>query len=442
MDATFTAARLRALPDQERAAILNGLSDVEKAALRYDWRFWARPDQLEPKGRWNTWMILVGRGGGKTRAGAEWVRQVKNRHARIALVGETSADLRDVMIEGESGILATSPPWDRPTYNVSRREVKWENGAVAKVFSAEEPDQLRGPQCEVAWLDELAKYAYPDEVWANLQLGLRLGAWPRSLITTTPRPIGIIRELLRQSQADPSTTVVVRGSTFANAAFLAPSFIEAIKARYAGTRLGRQELYAELLDDIVGGLWSRDMIEQARMQGDLPDMERIVVGVDPSGFDGESGDGQGIIIAGKAVTKRDDPEAYYVIDDWTTQARPEGWGRRVVEAYRHFKADRIVVERNYGGDMVRSVIQNVMPDAPITMVTATRGKHVRAEPIAALYEQGKVKHARPFPMLEDQLCAITSQGWQGTGSPDRADALVWALTDLVDGGGVQFIGVF
>jgi phage terminase large subunit-like protein len=437
-----TAARLRALPEEERAAILSRLSDVDKAVLRFNWSFWARPDQLEPKGRWNTWMIMVGRGGGKTRAGAEWVRQVKGKHARIALVGETAADTRDVMIEGESGILATSPPWDRPTYNVSRRELRWENGAIAKTYSGEEPDQLRGPQHEVAWLDELAKFRYPDETWANLQLGLRLGSWPRVLVTTTPRPIAIIRDLLRQAQADPVTTHVTRGSTYANAAFLAPSFIQAIKEKYEGTRLGRQELHAELLDDIVGGLWSRDMIEQTRMQGQLPEMERIVVGVDPSGYDGESGDSQGIVVAGKAVTARGEPEAYYVLDDWTVQMRPEGWGRRVVEAYRNFKADRIVVEKNYGGDMVRSVIQNVMRDAPVAMVSATRGKHVRAEPIASLYEQGKVRHARPFPQLEDQLCAITSQGWQGTGSPDRADAMIWAMTNLSEGNGFQILGVF
>src|SRR5262249_25615699 len=207
-----------------------------------------------PKGRWNTWMIMVGRGGGKTRAGAEWIRKVKEKHGRIALVGETAADCRDVMVEGESGILATSPPWDRPQYNPSKRELRWSNGAIAKTYGAEAPDQLRGPQNEVAWLDELAKYTHADEVWANLQLGLRLGSWPRCLVTTTPRPIGIIRELLRQAQADPATTRVVRGSTYDNAAFLPPEFIKTIRERYEGTRLGRQELHAELLDDLVGAL--------------------------------------------------------------------------------------------------------------------------------------------------------------------------------------------
>jgi predicted phage terminase large subunit-like protein len=439
---TLTADLLLSLPEHQRTAILNSLTDTEKASLRYNWPFWARRDQLEPTGkRWNTWLILAGRGSGKTRAGSEWVRKAKDWHSRIALVGETAADVRDVIIQGESGILETSPPWDRPIYNASRREVRWANGSVAKLYSGEEPDQLRGPQHEIAWLDELAKFRYPDETWANLQLGLRLGKWPRVLVTTTPRPIPIIRELLRASQTNPETTHVTRGSTFDNARFLAPEFIEAIKAKYAGTRLGRQELHAELLDDLVGALWSRDMIENARLvQGaQLRDMDRVVVGVDPSGFDGETGDEQGIVVCGKEKGK---DGLYVVLDDYSVKMRPEGWGRRVIEAYRTHKADRIVAEANYGGAMVRSVIQSVMPDVPVTMVTATRGKVLRSEPVASLYEQGRVKHAKPFPELEDQLCMLTTQGWQGTGSPDRADALVWALTELSTGNRFQIVGIF
>jgi predicted phage terminase large subunit-like protein len=438
---TLTAEWLLSLPEPQRAAILNALTDTEKAALRYNWPFWARPNQCEPEGkRWNTWLILAGRGSGKTRAGSEWVRKAKDWHSRIALVGETAADVRDVIIMGESGILETSPPWDRPTFNASRREIRWANGAIAKTYSAEEPDQLRGPQHEIAWLDELAKFKDPNAVWSNLQLGLRLGKWPRVLVTTTPRPIPIIRELLRQSQINPDATHVTRGSTFDNAKFLPAEFIESIKAKYEGTRLGRQELHAELLDDLIGALWSRDMIENARLVQGAPlrDMERVVVGVDPSGFDGETGDEQRIIVAGKEKGK---DGMYVVLDDCSVKMRPEGWGRRVIEAYRNHKADRIVAEANYGGAMVRSVIQSVMPDVPVSMVTATRGKSLRAEPIASLYEQGKVKHVRPFPELEDQLCMLTTQGWEGTGSPDRADALVWALTELSTGNRFQIIGI-
>jgi phage terminase large subunit-like protein len=446
---TFTIAWLAAQPADVQAKILGQLSVHEQAALRYHWPAWARPEQLEPPGDWHTWLVMAGRGWGKTRAGAEWIRQQKEICGRIALVGETVADIRDVVVCGESGILNISPPWDRPTYNTSKREVAWSNGAIAKTYSGEEPDQLRGPQHDCAYIDELAKFQYAEETWSNLQLGLRLGTRPRALVTTTPRPIPIIRELMRQ--AKDGSVFVTRGSTFANAANLAPGFVKAIKDRYAGTRLGRQELEAEVLEDLVGALWTTEMLEQARYRGELPEMERVIVAVDPSGFDGESGDAQGIVVAGKEKdrtivdvhgTRHRREGGFYVLDDRSVRMRPEGWGRAVVKAFHDFKADRIVLEKNYGGAMARAVVEHVMPGAPISMVTATRGKHVRAEPVAALYEQGKVKHVRPFPQLEEQLASMTTQGWQGSGSPDRADALVWALTELSEGNGFEIIGIF
>jgi predicted phage terminase large subunit-like protein len=310
------------------------------------------------------------------------------------------------------------------------------SGAIAKTYSGEEPDQLRGPQHEIAWVDELAKFQYADETWSNLQFGLRLGNWPRVLVTTTPRPIQIIRDLLLQSKTD-GAVHVTRGSTYDNEANLAPEFIRAIRAKYEGTRLGRQELHAEVLDDLTGALWSRDMIERCRYKGELPEFSRVVVGVDPSGFDGETDDSQGIVIAGKGKDG-----FFYVLDDRSVRMKPEGWGRAVVAAYRDHKADRIAVERNFGGDMCRAVIQSVMPGAPVEAVSASRGKHLRAEPIAALYEQGKVRHVRPFPALEDQMCLITTQGWEGTGSPDRLDAMVWALTELSQVKTISVIGIF
>jgi phage terminase large subunit-like protein len=404
---------------------MSSLSPQEAIRLQFTWEFWARPDQLEPKGKWSNWLALAGRGFGKTRTGAEWVRKIKNSCSRIALIGETAADVRDVMVEGESGILQTSPPWDKPEYIASHRELRWNNGAIAKTYSSEEPDQLRGPQHEAAWVDELAKYRYAQEVWDQLQFGLRLGAWPRSLITTTPRPIPVVKSILAGEKT--GDTVVVRGSTFANAANLAPSFLATIRARYEGTRLGRQELNAEILDDLAGALWSRDMIDQAYLPRtfQLPKMKRVGVGVDPSGFDGEKGDSQGIIPAGLG-----EDGIFYVFEDCTCRLKPEGWGRRVVDVYKRHMADFTAVEKNFGGGMCRANIHHADRSVCVKDVTASRGKHIRAEPIAALYEQGRVKHVVPMPELEDQMCNITTQGYEGEGSPDRLDALVWVLTEL------------
>ena len=377
--------------------------------------------------------MLAGRGFGKTRTGAEWVReQVEaGKLGRIALVAETAADARDVLVEGPSGLLAISPPWNRPQYEPSKRRVTWKNGAVATLFNAVEPDQLRGPQFDGAWADEIAKWRYAQETWDQLQFGLRLepkgGGRPRQVVTTTPRPIPLVRTIL----ADPST-IITRGRTLDNALNLAPAFLKAVTARYAGTRLGRQELDAEILDDVPGALWSRASMDVAIATATLPDMQRIVVAIDPSGTRGteDGGDSIGIIVAGKGVDGRG-----YVLADRTCKMSPAGWGRRAVEAYHEFAADRIVAERNFGGAMVEAVIRSADPNVAYAEVTASRGKAIRAEPVAALYEQGRISHAQSMPELEDQLCQMASDGFLGEGSPDRLDALVWALTDLMLGEG-------
>lgn len=433
---TLTAEWLSLQPEWLRTKLLEQMSPQDKALLRYRWEYWARPEQLEPAPikangkKWGTWLILAGRGFGKTRTGAEWIRKIKNSCGRIALVGETAADVRDVMVEGESGILASSPDWDRPRYIPSKRELRWDNGAIAKTYSGDEPDQLRGPQHDAAWFDELAKMQYAQDAWDQGQFGLRLGSWPRALVTTTPRPTPVIRSII----ADPATHIT-RGSTFDNAKNLAAHFIEAVKKKYEGTRLGRQELFAEVLDDLPGALWSRDLIDAAQYRGEIPEFKRVVVAVDPSGFEDETGDSQGIVAAGEG---RDG--YFYVLEDATVRLKPDGWGRKVIDTYRKHKADNIVAEKNFGGGMVRHVINTAMPNAPVKLVEASRGKQIRAEPIAALYEQKKVRHIHSFSALEDQMCMITTQGYEGDGSPDRLDALVWALSELSQGNSVFYVG--
>jgi phage terminase large subunit-like protein len=431
-----------------------GLTTQQLEELAYDWQFWGREDQLEPPPigpsgtPWLTWLILAGRGFGKTRTGAETIRKwatgktplAPGQCSRIAIVAETSADARDVLVEGESGILSCHPKDFRPRYEPSKRRLTWPNGAVATTYNATEPDQLRGPQHDAGWCDELAKWAYAEDTWDQLQFGMRLGDRPRKIITTTPRPIPVLKRILALP-----TTVVTKGSTFDNIANLADSFITEITARYQGTRLGRQELEAELLDDTPGALWTRQLIEQANqmrvdMRGIVPALQRVVVAVDPSGardINDENADSQGIVIAGKGVDGR-----AYVLSDWTCKLSPHGWGSRAVQAYRHFAADRIVAERNFGAAMVEHTIRTVDLRVPYREVTASRGKVIRAEPVAALYEQGRVVHLgdptldKPgvgtgLESLEDQMCQLTHHGFMGEGSPDRVDALVWALTDLM-----------
>lgn len=360
---------------------------------------------------------MAGRGFGKTRTGAEYVRREveEGRAGRVALVAATSADARDVIVEGQSGIVAVSPPWFEPTYEPSKRRLTWPNGAIATLYSADEPDRLRGPEHDLAWADELASWRYPD-AWDMLLFGLRLGRNPRAVITTTPRPRPMIRELL----SDPDA-VVTRGSTFDNAANLAPKFLKKIIAKYEGTRLGRQELYAEVLDDVPGALWTRAMLEATRHR-ELPELVRVVVAIDPAVTSGEDSDETGIVVAGV-----DRDGQFHVLADRSCRDTPDAWARRAVEAFDEFEADRIVAEVNNGGDLVEATIRTVRRSVPYAKVHASRGKRVRAEPIAALYEQGKVHHYGDLKLLEDQMLTFTPDSGA---SPDRVDALVWALTEL------------
>lgn len=410
---------IASLDEATRATILKELSANEAAEILEDWRFWARPDQIAPEGNWRVWLIMAGRGFGKTRCGAEWVHeQIRQGRERIALVGETKADVRDVMVEGESGILATAGR-NRPLYEPSKRRLTWPNGAIGVCYSGDEPDQLRGPQHDAAWLDELAKYRYAEETWSNLDLGLRLGESPQAVITTTPRPVQIMRELV----ADELVTVT-RGSTYDNLQNLAESFAKRIVERYEGTRLGRQELHAEILDDVVGALWSREMIDAHRLRETPPHFERIVVGVDPAVTSGEDADETGILVAGMIGNRG------YIVEDLSGQYTPQEWAIQAIKAYYKYNADRIVAEVNQGGDMVEHTIRTVDRNVSYKAVRAARGKILRAEPIAALYEQGRIHHCGTFAALEDQLCMYTHESRD---SPDRLDALVWALTDLMIG---------
>lgn len=430
-------------------AFLGGLSASELTRLHYDFELWARDDQLPPSlaqsgAPWTTWLVLGGRGAGKTRAGAEWVRAIvlgsgRDKSApavRVALVAETLADARAVMVEGVSGLLAVHPPDARPLYEPSKRQLTWANGAVAQLFSAEDPDSLRGPQFSAAWCDELCKWRRPQETWDMLQFGLRLGEAPRQVVTTTPRPTKLIKGLL----ADP-LTAVARAPTSANAAHLAPSFLAAIVARYRGTRLGRQELDAELLEDRVDALWPRDLIERCRVSS-VPPLSRVVVAVDPPASSGPRADACGIIVAGLGPdalradarvedARAEDARAYVLADLTRERASPLEWARAVVAAYRRFEADRIVVEINQGGDLVETVIRQIDRTVPVRAVRAMRGKWLRAEPVAALYEQGRVAHLGALPELEDEMSDFGPEGLSGGASPDRVDALVWALTDLL-----------
>lgn len=408
---------------------LDSLTVEAKAQLRWHWPFWARPNQIAPEGDWLTWLILAGRGFGKTRTGAEWVRAMvcgstpmaAGRYHRVALIAETSADARDVMVEGDSGILGVHPKDFRPLYEPSKRRLTWPNGAVATLYNATEPDQLRGPQHDLAWCDELAKWQYARETWDQMQFGLRLGSMPRSCVTTTPRPIPIIKEIMADEK-----TITTRGSTMENKANLAPSFMRQIVAKYEGTRLGRQELNAEILDDVPGALWTRDMLETARV-AQAPDMARVVVGVDPSGTSGDDeGDEVGIVVAGRGVDGRG-----YLLADYTCKLSPDGWARRSVDAYHKFQADRLVAERNFGGAMVQAVIKTADASVAYKEVTASRGKAARAEPISALFEQGRCSIVGSLPHLEDELVLMTANGFVGDGSPNRVDAAVWALTEVM-----------
>lgn len=378
---------------------------------------------MPPLGDWRIWLLLAGRGFGKTRSGAEYVRwQVQTGSARrVALVAPTAADARNVMIEGESGLLEVCSSASQPHYEPSLHRLTWPNGAVATTFSADEPNRLRGPQHDLAWCDELAAWRYPA-AWDMLMFGLRIGDDPRAVVTTTPRPIKLIRDLL----ADPKVATT-RGRTIENRANLAPAFLEQIVRRYQGTRLGRQELDAELLEDLPGALWQRGIIEAARIAA-LPELVRVVVAIDPAATSGEHADETGIIVAG-----RDGAGHGYVLADASGQYAPAEWARVAITAYAAHRADRIVGEVNNGGEMVEATLRMVDPDVPFRAVRASRGKAARAEPVAALYEQGRMHHLGAFPQLEDQMCAFAPDFDRAAAgySPDRVDALVWAVTELL-----------
>ena len=413
------------LTPAERAKLLARLSEKQCEELYYDWSLWARPEQTPPPGDWVYWLILAGRGAGKTRAGAEAVRLWTKSFALVNLIGATHDDVRDAMVLGESGLMAICPKAERPRYARASSRLAWPNGAVSLLFSADEPDRLRGKQHMKLWCDELAAWRHPD-AFDQALLGLRLGDKPQAVVTTTPRPTKIIKQLVEDKNA-----IVTRGSTFDNLHHLAQAFIDRITARYAGRAIGRQELFAEIVEEAPGALWTRALIErQRRPPGFVPsDYREIAIGVDPPAKSGANADECGIVVVGKTAAGE-----IHALADLTSQGETPGrWAARVASAFRRFKADRVVVETNNGGDMVVAVLRQSDPNLPVRAVTATRGKFLRAEPVAAAYERGIVFHLGGFGALEDQLCALTPDfDARAAGfSPDRADALVWAVADLL-----------
>ena len=420
------AERVAALEPAVRKAKLAELWVKHGPALAWQWPFWARGSQRAPAGDWRTWLVMAGRGFGKTRAGAEWVRGIaeSNGSARIALVAATMAEARAVMVEGESGILSICPPSMRPIWEPSLGRLRWPGGAQARVYSAAEPESLRGPQHHAAWADEIAKWPNGEAVWDNLELGLRCGVVPQAVATTTPRPVPLVRRLLGEGVA------LTRGKTSDNRPHLPASFLHAVSDRYGGTRLGRQELEGELIEDVDGSLWPRDLIERARDAGTggRP-WNRVVVGVDPPAS--ADGDACGIAVCALGADER----AYVLADATVEKTRPEGWARAVAAAAEAWHADRVVAEGNQGGAMVESVLRGAAVNLPVKIVHASHGKSARAEPVAALFEGGRAKFAGAFPELEDELAGLTAGGgYEGPGrSPDRADAMVWAMTELMLG---------
>ena len=403
-------------PKRTPLEIAYGKEPADVALDYFDWNSWAHDKQLPPEGDWTTWLLLGGRGAGKTRAGAEWVRSLAARRiGPIALVGETMTEAMSIMVRGESGILAITPENERPM--LRGHQLRWPNGTEATVMSASDPDRFRGPQFAAAWCDEIAKWPHGEEAWDQLQFGLRLGDRPRQLATTTPRPTRLLKRLLADEQ-----TIVTHMATVENKAQLAPQFLEAVVARYEGTVLGRQELDGELIEDLPDALWQRGMFKQ--FEGG--DIGRIVVAVDPPVTGTIRSDACGIVVAGRVG------EGVAVLEDCTVkQVRPMDWASRAVAAFHRHEADAIVVEVNQGGDLVRSVITQADPLVPVREVRAIRGKWSRAEPVAALYARGLVRHAAGLAALEDEMCAFRADGLSDGHSPDRVDALVWAVTELL-----------
>lgn len=406
------------LTKEEREKILNSLTPEEAEDILYDWEVWARDKQLPPKGKWFGWLLRSGRGYGKTRAGSEWItNRVKKGFRRIALIGQTKADVRDTMIEvGDSSILKISRPSFMPQYEPSKRRLTWPNGAIAISYSGDEPDQLMGPQHDTVWIDELAKFQYPQKTWDNMEFGLRIGPNPQVMITATPRPIPIIKSLIK----DPDIRDV-RGNSYENIENLSERYINRILKRYEGTRLGKQEIHGHILEDNPDALWTRKIIEDNR-RNKFPELVRIVIAVDPEAKADEESSETGIIAIGICENNHG-----WVLDDNSLKGTPDQWGNAVVTAYNKYNADRIVAEVNQGGDMVKFVIHTVDDTVAYKDVHAAKGKHTRAEPVSALYEQGRIHHVGNFPELEDQLCEWVP----GDKSPDRLDALVWGVTELM-----------
>ena len=416
-----TASWLASNGSIEKTEFLQSLSPEERAVLAYEWeRFWARPAQVEPRGRWATWLLKAGRGFGKTRVGAEFARRRAKTHGRGALVAATAADARDTMVEGESGILAVSPSWFRPRYEPSKRRLTWPNGSQATIYTADEPDRLRGPNVEWSWADELAAWRYPES-WDQLQMILRLGDNPQCVVTTTPRPTKLVRDIM----SDPGT-VVTSGSTYDNADNLSAAFLVRMRRRFEGTRLGDQELYGKILDDVVGALWKQSLLDELRVSNQPVDMRRIVVAIDPAISANEDSDETGIVVVGLGLDGH-----LYVLDDRSLRGTPHEWATSALAAYDSWKADCIVAEVNQGGEMVQHTLRTSLPPGRAmprySPVHATRGKAVRAEPISALYEQKRAHHVGSFRDLESQMVTWVP----GEKSPDRMDALVWGATQLI-----------
>ena len=422
----LTAEQLAAMPAKDMARALKRLSTNQAGTFLVDWHFWRRKGQRPPRGPWRLWLVMAGRGFGKTRMGAEWVSELAwaRPGVRIALIGASLIEARQVMVEGESGLLSLCGG-DLLTWQPSLRRVTWPNGSVATLYSAAEHDSLRGPQHHYAWADEIAKWGCGVAAWDNLMLGLRLGIRPQAVATTTPRPVPLLKRLVSENGV-----VITRGKTMDNATNLPPDFIAAVGALYGGTRLGRQELDGELIEDIEGALWNRDGLEACRVAA-APPLRRIVIGVDPPITRG--GDDCGIVVVGRGV----DDKAYVLADHSVSGRSPEGWARAVAAAAELWDADRVVAEGNQGGEMVESTLRAADVAMPIKRVHARVGKVARAEPVAALYEADRAHHVGAFPALEDQLCGlITGGGYEGPGrSPDRADALVWAMSEAMLGRG-------
>ena len=425
---------LSRLSSEARDEFLADLPPQLLAHFIYDWQLWARPDQLPPlttaSGQpWQTWLLLGGRGSGKTRAGAEWVRAKAIGYPvapgpparRIALIGLTISQVRSVMVEGVSGLLGVHAPRERPRYEVSRNEIVWRNGAIAQLFAADAPDSLRGPQFDAAWCDEFAKWRRPDYAWDMLQFGLRLGTEPQAVITTTPRNLAVLKKII-----DDFTTAMSRSRTVDNAINLAPGFVRQIMERYGNTALGRQELEGEIVEERAGSYWNYELLNAHRVAA-APDLGRVVVGVDPPISANAGSDACGIVVVGLGADHRG-----YVLADRSIRGRePVVWARAVVAAYRDYAADRVVAETNQGGDLVLAVIRQVDENVPVVGVKATRGKWMRAEPVSTLYAQGRISHVGEWPELEAQMCAFGPDGLAHGKSPDRLDALVWALTELM-----------